>query len=794
MLNDNSDIRTALIRKALKSISDVVRGIVRGLLDYMPVLSKGALGRSSSAYLQKRSIFSWQNVLAVFLIIATITSGAATYEALNDTLPQGSNPDIVVRLLVLDLVLLLALVALIARRIVALWSGRRRKLAGSHLHVRLVYIFSVMAAVPAIMMTVFSVFFFHYGIQTWFSERVQTAVNESQEVAEAYLEEHRQVIRADTLAMANDIDRQASMFMMNDGAFEKAVETQSIIRNLSEAIVFDSTGRVLASSGLTFSLEFEEIPNYAMEQAANGEVAVMTGSNDDRVRALIRLSNFIDAYLFVGRMVDPQVLSHLIATKQASQDYDDLQARSSQLQIMVTLIFIVIGLLLMMTAIWLGFVLARQLVTPISDIIQTSDRLRAGDMSARAQETGAIEEFDYLARSFNRMTKQIQEQQGELLETNRLLDRRRRFTETVLAGVTSGVMGVDAKGKINLLNSSAEKLLKTAQEDVIGKKVAKIAPEFGALLEQAHERIGKITQAEIPIIHHGEVRQVFLVRIVLELIDEKEVGAIITFDDITDFQSAQRKAAWADVARRIAHEIKNPLTPIQLSAERLKRKYLSQITEDPATFSQCTDTIIRHVEDIGRMVNEFSSFARMPEPIMKPEHLSQVIEDVLFLQRQAHSEMNFDVRGMGDVDYVINMDAQQMRQALSNLVQNAVDSVVAKGEQKQSFKGSVLLSVRMYGATEVAVIVQDNGLGLPKNEVPSRLTEPYVTHKAKGTGLGLAIVKKIIEDHNGEIQLGASDWLVNSNDFKDIGGATVLFLLPVESVVSLKNQKQAKAS
>lgn len=770
-----------MIRKDIKFISGFIEYLP--FLSGRPVLQGEGQGLAHSGkdigYLRKRSALSWQNVLAVLLILATIVCGVETYRALNETLPYGNNPEIVVRLLTLDLVLLLMLVALIARRIVSLWSGRKRKLAGSHLHVRLVYIFSVMAAVPAILMTVFSVFFFHYGIQTWFSQRVQTAVNESQAVAKAYLEEHKQVIRADTLAMANDIDRQAGLFMTNEGAFERTVETQSILRNLSEAIVFDSSGKVLASSGLTFSLEFEEIPSFAMEQARDGEVAVMTGSNDDRVRALIRLNNFIDAYLFVGRMVDPQVLSHLQATRQASEDYEDLQVRSSQLQIMVTMIFIVIGLLLMLTAIWLGFVLARQLVTPISDIIKTSDRLRAGDMSARAQESGTIEEFDYLARSFNRMTKQIQEQQTELLDANRLLDRRRRFTETVLAGVTSGIMAVDAKGKVNVLNTSAEKLLGLSHKDVVGKAINKIAPEFDALLKEAHARPGKVTQAEIPVVQGEDSRRVFLVRITIELIDDEEVGAIITFDDITDLQSAQRKAAWADVARRIAHEIKNPLTPIQLSAERLKRKYLSQITTDADTFSECTNTIIKHVEDIGRMVNEFSSFARMPEPVMKSENLYDVVKDAVVLHKQAHAGISFTVSGFEDKVYRAQIDAQQMRQALTNLIQNAVDSVEAK-TQEPGFKGQVQIMAVPYGLDEVGIVVHDNGPGLPKGEAPSRLTEPYVTHKLKGTGLGLAIVKKIMEDHNGDVVLGVPDWLSGYEGYKDLGGATVSLVLRVE--------------
>ncbi|MGB0720033.1 MAG: hypothetical protein ACPGRX_06145, partial [Bdellovibrionales bacterium] len=350
--------------------------------EYIP----GLLRRSRSDIVVKRAGFSWQVLLGAVLVLAVVLSGIATYAALNAMPPFGNDADAVLWLLTLDLVLLLALVALVARRIVAIWSGRKRGLAGSHLHVKLVYTFSFMAAVPAVIMTVFSVYFFYFGVETWFSERVQTAVNESQAVAQAYLEEHKQVIRADTLAMANDINRQAVLFMTNPAALEKIIQTQSILRNLSEVLVLDSAGQVIARSGLTFSLEFEEIPNEAMDRAREGEVALMTGGNEDRVRALVRLNNFVDAYLFVGRMVDPQVLSHLAATAKASEDYNSLQMRSSRLQIMVTFIFAMIGLLLMFTAIWFGFVLARQLVNPISALITTADRVRAGDLSARVDQ------------------------------------------------------------------------------------------------------------------------------------------------------------------------------------------------------------------------------------------------------------------------------------------------------------------------------------------------------------------------------------------------------------------------
>ncbi len=750
---------------------------------------RGATEQFLSWLSRRRLSRRWQNRLAALLVFAAIISGLATYAALTETPPLGNDPDTVIWLLNLDFILLLGLVALIARRLVALWSGRKRGLAGSHMHVRLVYTFSILAAAPAIIMTVFSAFFFHYGVQTWFSERVSTAINESQAVAEAYLEEHRQVIRADTLAMAQDLNRQATLFVANEAALEKVVRTQALLRNFSEALVFDNAGNTLARSGLTFTLEFEKPTEILLRQAVEGDAVITTGGNDDRVRALLKLNSLNNTFLYVGRMVDPKVLSHVTATREASQDYANLESRYSSLQVTVVMIFVVVGLLLMFIAIWFGLLLARQLVDPISTLIRTADRVRGGDLAARVPDKSNLEEFTYLAKSFNRMTKQIQEQQNELIEANRQLDKRRRFTETVLEGVLSGVIGIDKDGSINLANSSSCKLLGLPEKDLVRAPIKNVLPEVVDLLDQAHERPDKMTQAEISVETKESGRRSFLIRIAVEMINGEDAGAIMTFDDITELQSAQRKAAWSDVARRIAHEIKNPLTPIQLSAERLRRKYLKQITEDPETFSQCTDTIIKHVADIGHMVNEFSSFARMPEPTLQRDELGMHIQDTLMLHTQAHSDIDFEFIKSKGGEYISEFDPQQLRQALNNLLQNAIDSVHAQIEGGKQARGRIDLLLTPHGGDDLVLAITDNGGGLPKGENPIHLTEPYVTHKPKGTGLGLAIVKKIMEDHNGSIFFGAPDWLKNIDDWNNLGGATVALVFPTYKSSKDKKRK-----
>ncbi len=728
---------------------------------------------------------SWRTKAGIFLVCSSIISGFLTYASLTKAPPLGDNPDLVITLLNVDLVLLFLLVTLIARRIVGVWSSKKRGIAGSNLHVRLVYVFSILVAVPTIIMTLFSAFFLHFGVQAWFSDRVQTAIHESQEVAESYLEEHKQVIRADTLAMANDIDRQADRLLLDQQTFSKAVDAQSFLRNLSEAIVIHKNGRILARSSLAFALEYEPPPDYIIRQANDGDVVLMMAENGDRVRALVKLQNVIDSYLFVGRMIDPKVLSHLKAAKYAIEDYDNLQEKYSGIQITVTMIFVVVGLLLLLAAIWFGLLLARQLVNPISELITASDRVRAGDLTSRVPDAKRLEEFEYLAMSFNRMTSQIQSQRDELVEANRQIDSKRRLTETVLAGVSSGVIGVDSEGIINLANSSASQLLSIDLDDITDKYILDLLPELQDLLDEVANKPKKIAQREIPVLSHNGEKRIFLFRISIERLEESNAGLIITFDDITEFQSAQRKAAWADVARRIAHEIKNPLTPIQLSAERLKRKYLKEIKGDTKTFEQCTDTIIKHVGDIGKMVDEFSSFARMPEPVLKQEVLVKQIEQSLVLPKQAHSDIEFELIDNNTDSIFVELDNRQIRQAMTNLLQNSVDSIKARTSQgKQNGKISIL--VDQY-KDHVFVAIADNGIGFPNGEDILKLADPYITHKEKGTGLGLAIVKKIMEDHNGQLLLGAPKWLGTNKNWKDLGGASVVLTFPI-TVIPLKGQ------
>src|SRR3954454_5150501 len=705
--------------------------------------------------------------LAVALAAAALGSGIATYLALTGAPPFGPGPRSVLILLNLDLVVLLTLACWVAKRLVEVWLERRRGLAGSRLQVRLVGLFSLIAVTPTIIVAVFSYLFFSFGVESWFSDKVRTAISESVAVADAYVREHQQAIRADALAMAADLDRSAATLAINPQYLAPALTAQAAIRSLTEAAVVDRRGQMVARTGLAFALGFEDVSQGALRRANQGEVVIMTNDQDERVRALVRLGEFSDLYLYVGRFIEPRVLAHRDEVHLAAAQYERLEGQRSGFQITFAVIYILVALLFLAAAISIGIHFAAKLGDPISRLMGAAERIRAGDLTVRVPEGEKDDELVSLSRAFNRMTYQIQSQQLELMEANRQLDERRRFTETVLTGVSAGVIGLDRDGRIHLPNRSASALLGVDLDQSIGEDLAEVAPEMAGLFEEATRRPGRRAQGQVQLARNNSSRTL-LVRITAEQEEAGISGFVVTFDDITELLSAQRKAAWADIARRIAHEIKNPLTPIQLSAERLKRKYMREIKKDQETFKICTDTIIRHVEDIGRMVDEFSSFARMPAPVLKPEDVATIVEQAVFLQRTAQPEIEFEFR-FAERPLSLRCDTRLVGQAVINIVKNAIESIeariVARGNNPS---GPIRVAVADRDG-QVLIVVEDNGKGLPQ-QGRERLTEPYVTTRSKGTGLGLAIDKKIMEDHLRELVLedresgGARVWLIFPSD------------------------------
>jgi two-component system nitrogen regulation sensor histidine kinase NtrY len=721
---------------------------------------------------QVRSLVGWiANLLlgkAVTLVLAALAFavGLSTFIILARGAPFGLKPGISVGLVLANLSAVLLLGAVLAGRLTRVWVERRRGSAGSRLHVRLVLLFGGVAVAPAIVVACFAVAFFHFGIQGWFNDPVREAINESLAVSRGYLDEHRNNIRAVALEMANDLNRAGQYLMADPSVFAEVLGTQTTLRGLTEAIIYDPlTREVLATAGLFGGMGTELPPTSVTTQAQNGDVVVLAAGDGTRVQAVVKLDSTPPLMLMIGRPVDPQILEYMHRTEQAVSEYQRLDQNRSWLQIAFAWIFAIVALLVLLAAVLIGLVLANQIARPIGRLIHAAERVRGGDLAVRVVEAPTGDELAGLSRAFNRMTGQLAAQRTELMDAYSQIDERRRFTETVLSGVSAGVIGLDASGRVELPNRAANELLGTDLLSAIGRELADVVPEFADLLHEAAASPERARTAEVQI-GPPTRRRTLLVRIGADQSGDRTDGFVVTFDDITELQSAQRKAAWADVARRIAHEIKNPLTPIQLAAERLKRRFAREISSDPETFSQCADTIIRHVGDIGRMVDEFSAFARMPQPVIKPEDVGRVAREALVLQRTARPQIHWhsDIPEQGPV---VPCDRRLLRQAVTNLLQNAADAVAMREPTDEG--GSIELAVQP-GESDVRIIVTDDGIGLPQED-RARLTEPYVTHKPKGTGLGLAIVKKIMEDHGGRLTL---------DDRPDGHGAIAALVLPVK--------------
>lgn len=679
--------------------------------------------------------------LLMLLVTGALLSVIATYAMLTQAPPFLKSRNFLIFLLSLDFVFLMSLAAVVAKYVAALWAERKSDQAGAKLHSRIVAMFSLLAIAPTILVAGFSAIFFNIVIQSWFNERVETAIDESIAIAQAYLGEHKKVISVNAQAMAAELAPIVPYLLSESEELNQKLRDEVELRALDEAIVFNRN-QVLGRSRFSFPFRADFIPGKDLEDAKSTSVLYASEENQ-RVRALVAINPVTETYLLVGRSVEPTVLTRIKNAEKAEQEYKRLEAQGSNIALKFAAIFVGIAILLLLAAVLGGLFFANKLARPIRHLIQASDEVCKGNLSVRIAEEEETEELSSLTSAFNRMTSQLESQRDEIMIANEQLDTRRQFTEAVLAGVSAGVVGLDAKGNIHLPNHSACKLLGIDLNAKIGKKLIKVIPEMAPLFKEIKEIGTDFIEKQITLNRDG-YGHTLLVRLSLENTRNKLTGYVVTFDDITQLQAAQRKAAWADMARRVAHEIKNPLTPIQLSAERLKRRYTKQITQDPETFQSCVDTIIRQVGHIGQLVGEFSSFARMPAPNIKPEDLVQICKEEIFLQQQGHTQVKIDFESSLDV-FPFACDRAQMGQVLTNVIKNAIEAI----EIKQPKDAFIKVSLKS-DEQKIILKVSDNGIGLP-SEGRERLTDPYVTFHDKGTGLGLAIVKKIVEDHGGNL-------------------------------------------
>jgi two-component system nitrogen regulation sensor histidine kinase NtrY len=653
-------------------------------------------------------------------------------------------------LIAINTVFVLTLIGLIVREGQRIYKARKGAKAASRLHVRIVAMFSLVAAVPAILVAVVASITLDLGLDRWFELRTRVIINSSLSIAEAYVRENARNLQGTTLSMAFDLDRARTLYNLDRTGFRNMMTRQAVGRALGYAVLLRADGSAIMAAQMPDQIAIPEPPVGAMQTAAEGQPVLIEPRASNLVGAIVKLHNVPDAYLYTSRLLDPEVIKARQIVRSNVDEYRGLNSNRTNTQVAFALLYLVVTLVVILAAIWTGIAVADRLVRPIRRLIGAADEVATGNLDVSVPVRASDGDVGSLADTFNKMLLQLKSQRNELITAKDVIDERRRFSEAVLAGVTAGVIGVDASGTVSIVNRSAETMLAMSSAETVGQNLSAVLPQVGRVFEVGRNSGRQVYRDQVTFFRGGTERT-FNIQITIEQdeSDSDEKSYVVTVDDITDLVQAQRSSAWADVARRIAHEIKNPLTPIQLSAERIRRRFGKIIVDDREIFDQCTDTIIRQVGDIGRMVDEFSAFARMPKPDIRLLDLREPLREASFLVEVSRHDIAFE-RDFTSEPLMGRFDARLMGQAFGNVIKNAAEAIEA-AERQGNETGTIRIEARRTGDF-VQVDVIDNGKGLPR-ENRQRFLEPYMTTREKGTGLGLAIVKKIVEDHGGRLEL-----------------------------------------
>ena len=689
--------------------------------------------------------------LGLAIVVLSVIFGIASFSIRLGITSLDSNGTVADILLGINGVLVLAMGLLITWHIYALRQARLSGQAGARLHVRLVILFSLMALLPTITVAVFASVTLKRGMDTYFSEGTRLIVENALNVAEAYVQENSRIMGADVTAMAGDLDRVYKAITEQRFQFSQVFQQQAVLRGLPASYILSKNKKVIVSATANKDIKYIAPSKKEFDDAKNGKLVIIPPRDTDLVRALIQLKNYDGSFLYAYRFVDPKIIQHLKNARKGEVKYNKLEAQRDSQIYLFALMYTGLALIFLLSSFWFGLWVADRLVAPIGRLISASLDVAKGNLNVVVPVRNSEGDLAAFSQSFNQMTTQLRSQRMDLVDANKKLEERRRFTEAVLSDISAGVLSVDVAGIITLANESAQEMIGSDGHSLIGQAFSDVLPEFSSVVSKALSNRRGQSEQQLALVR-ANVEHNFLVKVSMEKRRRKARGYVITFDDITELVSAQRTSAWADIARRIAHEIKNPLTPIQLSAERLRRKYKAEITTDPEVFDKCTETIIRQVGDIGSMVDEFSSFARMPSAELEPVDLGKTIQEAIYLQQVGHSNVDINL-SLPKLPVLAMLDRRLMTQALTNLVKNALESIEARQQKsdKDDYRGVIEVLLKS-SSKRIRLRVIDNGIGLPQ-EKRNRLFEPYMTTREKGTGLGLAIVKKIIEEHSGSVVL-----------------------------------------
>jgi two-component system nitrogen regulation sensor histidine kinase NtrY len=692
--------------------------------------------------------WSLRRWLAPFAVGLALLSAFLTFVVLTGLTPIEPRPVVVYSFILINAATILLLVGMIIREVWQVMQARRRGRAAARLHIQIVSLFSVIAVLPAVLVAIVANVTIDRGLDRLFSGPTREAIQNSLSIARAYTNEHAQLVSGDILGMANDIAHARPLYDQDRGTFRELLTASAATRNLPSAMLIDKDHNILETAQTGIHLAFAPPPPELLVNVNETEPEISVIPEENYVAAVIRLRAFNDIFLYVARPLDPGVVAQLSQTEAISAEYAQLESRRLGIQVSFALMFAVIALTILMASVLIGLNFANWLVAPIRRLMSAANVVSTGDLNVQVPVHRSEGDLAQLGETFNKMTQELRTQRDELVNASDLIDSRRRFIEAVLSSASAGIIGVDGSGSVGILNRSAEKLIGHAESETLGHPLSDVLPELDDMMKTAREGTQRLVQGQITITRDGHERNLS-VRVSAELTSQSRDSYIITLDDITELVSAQRTSAWADVARRIAHEIKNPLTPIQLSAERIRRKFGKVITEDKAVFEQCTDTIVRQVDDIRRMVDEFSRFARMPKPVIEGEDVADTVRQAVFLMRVGHPDIDIEA-AIKEEPMRAQFDRRLISQALTNIIKNATEAIEAVPPE-QLGKGRIdVIAAR--DNEDIVIDVIDNGIGLPKVS-RARLLEPYVTTREKGTGLGLAIVGRVLEDHGGRIEL-----------------------------------------
>jgi two-component system nitrogen regulation sensor histidine kinase NtrY len=735
------------------------------------------LTRSRSYYLMRlerlRRIRRVRNLATLGLVVLGPVLALVTYLVLGP-LEQGGNTPSLRIILLIDLVYILLVAALVLSEVARLVAARRAKSAGSRLHLRLTGVFALMALIPTVSVAIFAGLTINVGLEGWFSDRVRSVVGNSLAAAEAYENEQSDDLREDAIALARAIDQARTQGVDVPDTQLLADGQRLIQRGLREAYMIDGTGQIRARGDRSYLFDFEEpTPEQIREaQELDGAPLVIEDWDNNEFRALVLMEAFVDRYLYVSRDVDGKILSLLDDTKETVRLYQQLENERGKLLFEFGLLYVGFAVILILAAVWLGLWFAERLSGPVGRLTGAAQQVGAGDLEVQVREEEGDDEIAMLGRYFNQMTKQLKGQRETLLDNTRQIERRRRLFDSVLSSVTSGVVGLDPEGRVTFVNRSAARLLDWS-EDQQSLALSVAVPEFGPLFNSVVKGQNEVAQGEIKVSRQGQMENL-LVRVATRRSEDGRLeGYVVAFDDVTDLVSAQRMAAWGDVARRIAHEIKNPLTPIQLSAERIKRKFGPKLPEDAASLDQMTGVIIRQTGDLRRIVDEFSKFARMPEPETSVQNVVQVLQDAVLLQQSGQPDVTISAN-LPTQEILARVDQTMLSQALTNLIKNAGEAIESRKQNDPEADIDPRIEVQLTTTqTALQITIADNGIGLPEDR--ARLFEPYVTTRSEGTGLGLPIVKKIIEEHGGTLSLENAPVFAGETHF----GAMAVITLPL---------------